>query len=724
MMTRMPSRFCHSVVAHFAVSCLLALGIARADDRPAPQRQSVSLDVPLLVSKQFASIRGLIEQEDWVTALAALRDVQAKFPDALVTAAPGRYVNVTEYARSLIAELPEAGRAAHRQQIDGWAERQFAAALDAQSEVELQKLLKEAPASSYTSRTLWTLGEWQWERGDPGAARRTWEQLLPIDDRDAERAPTPASSTAHDERPQQIRPSDVRARLVLCSLAELDFPRAASELEEFRTLHPDDAGFLAGRTGLLHNILAELLKAAQDGTQAATGADWTTFARDRRRSGAIGASVSLGGPQWMIPLEPLEVPHWERGRTALPGTAPAGRYPVAVDGGLFVHDGVTIRAMRLADGRPLWPVEEATDVGKIYPPFNVLPPRPVLRPGVGVPRFTLTVQGNRLYALTGPSVLTLPEAGLHASPTRLVCLEIGEGQGLLRWFQVAEELFAPGWMMTGTPIATDDLLYLPLLRTSPQMELAVACLSAERGTVVWQRSIGQALVQPLAGRVEFGHQLLTMDDERLYFSTDHGVVAAIDAATGVIHWAVTYPSRPPAPLARSDESTFGLLPPVCDHGRLFVKPNDSDELLALDATSGTTLWKQRLPSRIVHLLGVRGTQLFVSGDHLWCLDATTGDIRWRFGFDDPAGYGFGQGAIAGDRVYWTTREELYVVNESDGRTVQRYPLQQLLGISGGHLLLSEDRLIIAGINHLTAFRLSPRLRSDGAAFHNDSDSPK
>jgi outer membrane protein assembly factor BamB len=140
---------------------------------------------------------------------------------------------------------------------------------------------------------------------------------------------------------------------------------------------------------------------------------------------------------------------------------------------------------------------------------------------------------------------------------------------------------------------------------------------------------------------------------------------------------------------------------------VFVKPNDSPDLMALDAASGALLWRRALPSRIVHLLGEQGSDLYVSGDHLWSVEPATGEIQWRFGFDDPAAYGYGRGAIAGRRVFWTTHDDLFVIDRLTGKAVQRYPLRELIGISGGHVLLAENRLVIAGPDHLTAFALAP-----------------
>src|SRR5262249_17869483 len=143
-----------------------------------------------------------------------------------------------------------------------------------------------------------------------------------------------------------------------------------------------------------------------------------------------------------------------------------------------------------------------------------------------------------------------------------------------------------------------------------------------------------------------------------------GLIAACDAETGKTRWAVIYDGSAGAV---SGASTTDPLSAVVYHGgRLFVKPADSDLLLTLDADSGRQLWSVRCPTRVNQFLGVDSGRLIAAGDHLWGFAVEDGRA-WRFGFDDPEGYGFGRGALHGDRIYWTTHDELFVVDPDAGR---------------------------------------------------------
>jgi outer membrane protein assembly factor BamB len=176
----------------------------------------------------------------------------------------------------------------------------------------------------------------------------------------------------------------------------------------------------------------------------------------------------------------------------------------------------------------------------------------------------------------------------------------------------------------------------------------------------------------------------------------------VEADSGRVRWIATYASHSVDPAAMSDDGRWGLLPPVYHGGRLFVAANDSPDLTALDAGTGVVLWKRRAPGRVVHLLGVVNGMLIAAGDQLRGIAAASGEVAWRVGYDDPAGYGYGRGAIAGGRVYWTTHEDLYVVEAATGVIEQRIPLPMSAGRSGGNLVVAGQMLLIARPGSLDA----------------------
>ena len=108
--------------------------------------------------------------------------------------------------------------------------------------------------------------------------------------------------------------------------------------------------------------------------------------------------------------------------------------------------------------------------------------------------------------------------------------------------------------------------------------------------------------------------------------------------------------------------------------------------------------------------------LFVSGESLWGLNLATGQVVWHVGFTDPTSFGFGRGILAGNVVYWPTREDIYVVDQATGRLRRRIPLLARYVESGGNLVLAGDFLAVAQSRRIVVFgpNAGPPLRKKQA----------
>ena len=54
---------------------------------------------------------------------------------------------------------------------------------------------------------------------------------------------------------------------------------------------------------------------------------------------------------------------------------------------------------------------------------------------------------------------------------------------------------------------------------------------------------------------DLGHRLLTLDGPTVYYQTNLGAVAALDAETGGIRWVATYPGGSAAGWGRARNAT-------------------------------------------------------------------------------------------------------------------------------------------------------------------------
>ena len=140
-------------------------------------------------------------------------------------------------------------------------------------------------------------------------------------------------------------------------------------------------------------------------------------------------------------------------------------------------------------------------------------------------------------------------------------------------------------------------------------------------------------------------------------------------------------------------------------------------MLCLDSRTGLTLWESE-PMEIVHILGAARGKLFCSTLTPRCglraLDAATGMASggWIQPGDDSSLPTFGRGLLAGDLIFWPTRDGLHVLRQSDGEPVAFDPDIR------GNLAASDGCLISADAHFLSAYlpeKWSLRRRTQEAA---------
>jgi hypothetical protein len=96
--------------------------------------------------------------------------------------------------------------------------------------------------------------------------------------------------------------------------------------------------------------------------------------------------------------------------------------------------------------------------------------------------------------------------------------------------------------------------------------------------------------------------------------------------------------------------------------------------------------------------------LIASGSRLAWIDVQTGEIKAHFPAQtDSKLRGYGRGTLAGNQVYWPTRDQIYVFDQR-GPQQTRQPIELApLGLTGGNLVISRDVLLIAAADQMSAF---------------------
>ncbi|WP_417386043.1 PQQ-binding-like beta-propeller repeat protein [Gimesia sp.] len=684
----------------FSFSAEIALAQPEPQVNASRFRESVSLDVNNTVLKKMGSVRDYLTEQQWEDAVKILIQISDEYGDSLYPETPGRYLRVSEYCQNLLAGFPPEAIAIYREKVDPRAKRWYEEAIADSSQQPLINITEQALMSSYGDDALNLLGERAWEQGQLAEARSLWRKLIP---RTASDSPVYDAGLFHYPDTDLPVP-EILARLILVSFFQGNFRQADFEFNQFRTKFPEATGKLAGKEGNLSELLAEILADHSRVSFSDQQGEFKTFAGHQTRNFRAAEQLDVGAIAWSFPVPMV----WSQEYTAKPAfglRVPPGLFPVVHGEHVFFNDSERIYGLNWKTGLPAWSQDQKSSP-ILYPSASHLVSRLPFRPVVGVPRYTSTIAGGRLYARMGSPVTSVAKDERLGLFSDLVCLDLDQGQGKLLWkissSQLREQNFV--WSFEGAPVVSGNRLYVVLHRGFPEVQTNVACFSADTGEMIWNQKICLALRSIEEGVNYISHLLLTLGEDHLYLSTDMGAIASLDTADGKLNWLVTYASQDKTDRDElSNHMKMGLVPCLYDRGILFAAPQDSSQLMAFDAESGLLLWQRPWPEQIRNLLGVTQSTLVVSGNRLFGLDRETGRITWKTGYHDPEGYGYGRGILAGKSVYWPLREEILVVDTEQGYLKQKISLRKQYGATGGNLVIAGNQLLVAQPRRLTSF---------------------
>ncbi len=459
---------------------------------------------------------------------------------------------------------------------------------------------------------------------------------------------------------------------------------------------------------------------------------WPTFAGDSDRNSTSNSRFDPAGwPTWNQPLERYsgssDRTSASKPRAAEQESGLLSYHPAIYRGHVFVNELTRIAAYDLNSGAP-WP--------EIKPPLplfdsHIAPGalQPIGYPMVGAARGTVTLQDECLYARMGSPVTGWSngeKAGDGGSIGYIVGIDLQRQGSLLKGFPLhLSQLDFGGSEPEGCPIVLGGQLIVTVAkRDNVGLRRSVASFDRFSGQLNWKSAaLASGTVEGSERANLLSHQLLALEGGRLFYNTNLGSIACLDATTGQIEWLVRYRRREKEKQAYPQPDRFryrDLNPCVVHGGLVYCAPQDCPEIFALDAVTGDLVWSTNdtAVADAVHVLGIANDNLIVSGDRLVWLDRRTGRIQGRFPAAGTSGNvnalpsprGLGRGLISSGEVYWPTANEIFVFAASiddkqnvDAPAMHRRIRLDTRGSEGGNLVAADGWLLIATPSRLMAF---------------------
>ena len=616
------------------------------------------------------------------------------------------YVDDRAFCHRCLAHMPPEAREIYRNRVDGVAERWFRQGASQRDTELLRRVVNEAFCSSWGDDALELLGDMAFQEGRFAEALWMYRRLVP--DR--------AESTFVLVHPDpSVDLARVAAKKILCRAADGENLPGPADLDAFARLYPRATGALAGRTGSYAKIVAEALGSDHLAQPAQPDSRWPTFAGSTRRTKIVTGPVDVGSKQWRVELDKISQSrsigfNSPRMMGAMSTPVPFERmlafHPIVLGDQVIVCDGSQVVAFNLND-RPADPDETGTQPIKHawrYPAENGTRSPQATRNWPGIPRYTLTAIGHKIYARMGTMALPFSGNGRDGCRSRFHLdhcprLEQGRdkdlGAGIRRSWNfptvVADRnnfRAMNSVSFEGTPVGDARNVYVAVTDRREQTATYVACFDANTGDIRWirylgaQASTGATIYDGLRDGYairrgnepgDYNHRLLSLDGPALYYQTNLGAVVALEAETGATLWVATYPRQETAHLGPGSERD--LNPAVIHEGRVFVAPSDANAIFAFEADSGRLLWKTEPISedvKLSHLLGVAKGRLVATGDRVLLFDVKDGKLLQTWPDSGKSLEGCGRGLLAGDLIYWPTKNEIQILASAD-RVTGRSP---------------------------------------------------
>lgn len=672
----------------FLLIASVSLTVARADEGEADKLSNERPDRPLQMppassetKEAFDDFERFARRGAWERATKALYTIPEAQAARFVDGEKGFIVSVAHKRRVVLAGLSPEGQAAYRLFYDSDAKKLLDQAEGAAEQATLERLYSSYFLTSVGDNAADRLGDMYFEQGQFDRAADCWLAIL-------------------RERPDsELSPAltTVKAALALARAgrrSELDTLRSESAeryADEIVTM-----GGKKAKAGEQLKRIASEIATAKEGATASSGKDGPAPELNETVSATwqvrFGASVTAG-------MTPIELVQWET--ASLSGAVPA----VAVDGQtLFANYLGHVFAVDLASGKLLWRsasfhnLEQAAMQGQSQM--------------VDTKRFTVLAAPGRLWTL-GRDV----KDPNYQAEFRLVCRRAENGEVL---WQSSDLSDYAGMDFAGPPILARETLFVAGKSSTSmnggqdgQPRQYVLAIRPHDGKLLWKTEVGifregDRYYWYYGPRETSSQPRLAYRAGSVYVDTHNGILARLDAESGIVDWGYGYPTDPIQSQSRfiiffngmpQAAPTSACSELLASGDSLLIKGVKSDRLCAIDPDRMKVEWERTI-AKSARLLGVDDTTLYLGGPELAALDLRTRSLRWTAPL--PGGCYDGRLLVRRDGLWQLTPRGIFEIDPRTGR-VRRIFRGQDSGAEGGDLFLTDGWLLAISNRTISAY---------------------
>jgi outer membrane protein assembly factor BamB len=293
------------------------------------------------------------------------------------------------------------------------------------------------------------------------------------------------------------------------------------------------------------------------------------------------------------------------------------------------------------------------------------------------PRATPTYHEGKIYALGALGELRCLDAQTGTVVWRRNILSDSGAENL-------------SWGMSAAPLIVDDKLIV--LPGGPRGR-SVAAYNRATGAPIWQSlDDAQAYVSPMLVTLAGTRQILVVSASRAV-----GVAVEDGRLLWEYPWVTDMGINCAQPLLLGGDRVF--LSAGYGKGAAVLEVTRAGDKLQARSIWENTRMKNKFASSLLHDGYIYGLDEAI----LACLDAKTGEVKWKGGR-----YGYGQVLLAGDYlIVLTEGGEVVLVRATPERHIELARFQAIEGKTWNHPVIANGRLLVRNLQEMAAFDIRP-----------------